>query len=95
MLVKNNYLQKMMNQPIWVDQEIEKLITYSPLNRLLVARAGIATLNILTKALYILGTNININDHIKSHCPNLKPYFIESLESDTRWINRLYNYLYL
>jgi len=83
-----------MNRPIWVDQEIEKIVTNSPLNHLLVARSGIVTLDILIKTLIILGIKLNINDHIKSTeiMKDLKPYYIETLKKDKEYINNIYNY---
>lgn len=86
-----------MNDPILVDQTIEKIVTKSPLKDLLVARSGIVTLNILIKTLIILGLNVNINSHIKRFNikDNLKPYYIETLKSDTQYIDNLFNYYYL
>ncbi len=87
----------MMNEPIWVDQTIEKIVTYSPLEHLLVARSGITTVNILYKTLAILGVSLNMSDHIKSGDikDNLDEYYINTLISDKRWIDNMYNYYFI
>lgn len=86
-----------MDEPIWVDQTIEKIVTYSPLEHLLVARSGITTLNILYKTLKILGASLNISYHIKSRDikDSLDLYYINALISDRSWIDNMYNYYFV